>query len=234
MAPPTFCKNGHFVCYCSPSIASDRWSNYGKNYSNHQPRKHAGKSEGGRDAYRGQGSSLKHSQKAYQSRHSGCSEKSDNRGSPSPKRSKPFSSSGSHGSGGRRQHYNEQRITSNHSSSREPKPCNNQRDSVAKDPVHSPMKSLQPFLEDIDSDEEAMDSMPGSSHSSEEKDHQESPLEESKCLTKLDGDGLCSLTKEEVFQVMEDLESCITKAEEEKKILEAKMVCIFCGIRTCM
>ena len=94
----------------------------------------------------------------------------------------------------------------------------------------SPVKSLKPFLEDIDSDEdmEMVDDDTKPMH--QVSDDKGSKLGTATGLAEgKEGEPLKRLMKEELFQVMEQLESDITVCEQDLRVAKAKQVrmCVF-------
>lgn len=203
---------------------------YSKNHSNHfSPRK-----QRFRDTYRGTGvSSLKHSQKAsnhsrYPS-HSSSKTSHDHRSAPSPKKPRQHSPPGvftsvSSGNTRKRSSYSDRHSSSSKCGvSKEGGKLASKKDvgksSVSTEKLASPV-SLKPFLEDIDSDEDLEMTIEDLKPSHSVLDDKASKVGVSVEIK--EGEHSKRLMKEELFDMMEQLESDITSCERDLNVVKAK------------
>lgn len=100
------------------------------------------------------------------------------------------------------------------------------------EPIFSPVKSLKPFLEDIDSDEDiepptdvaTLSSPPPEEAKSKMADGTGKAKEEQKMGSSREGDAR-KLSKEELYLLMEQLDTDITVTEQRLGIAKDKQVC---------
>ena len=110
----------------------------------------------------------------------------------------------------------------------------------SSEPLFSPVKSLKPFLEDIDSDEDieppvdvaAVSSPPPEESKGKMVDSAAKMKEEPRAGTSREGDAR-KLSKEELYLLMEQLDTDITVTEQRLGMAKDKQVCSLDRHHTC-
>lgn len=211
-----------------------------KNQDNHHlfRGKHAGKDEGARSTQKRSNSSLKHGQKTEYSRYTGHDGAgSGHRGSPSPKRPRtlPPVSPATNNSNSKKKtacsnHHRSSKVTVDGSKASSVKKEAKVKSPKSAEPLFSPVKSLKPYLEDIDSDEDlepttdvAATILPAEEGKGKTVDSSVKTKEDLRVGPSREGDGR-KLSKEELYLLMERLDTDITMTEQRLGIAKDKQV----------